>query len=220
LTPPDINEIKNADIDGWWKKQNTKTRWLVDNLACYLIRTADGMSFIRALLPRMLYGDFGQGLLVCDSWMFEFIQRVWQYKLPRVYCFAAAEVELLRQAGIHGSEKSLRNLAARVRGNIGVALAVWNLKREQDRKMPELPGDVDDISAFLLYSILLHRGLSVDLLREILPMISSEKLNAQLLRLEQFGILQYIESQWQINVVAYPAVRDFLGSRDFLLDAF
>ena len=220
LIPPDINEIKNADIDGWWEKQNTKTRWLIDDLACYLIRTADGMSFIRALLPRMLYGDFGQGLLVCDSWMFAFIQRLWQSRLPRVYCFAAAGVELLKQTGIHGTEKSLRKLAVRVRGNFGVALSVWRLKRKQDRKPPELPGDVDDISALLLYSILLHRGLSVDLLREILPMISSEKLNAQLLRLEQFGILKYTEGKWKINVVAYPAVRDFLSSRNFLLDAF
>jgi len=51
-------------------------------------------------------------------------------------------------------------------------------------------------------------------------MFGSEKLNAQLLRLEQFGILQYKEDQWQIDIVAYPAVRDFLSSRDFLMDAF
>jgi len=220
VTPPDINEIMTVDIDSWWKKQHIEGKWLIDDLSRYLVRTAEGLSFIRVLLPHILRGDFGQGLVTCDSWMFEFIQRIWRSRLPRVYCFDAAGVELLKQAGIHASDNSLLKLAARVRGNLGVAKAVWLLEKNKDRKLPALPNDADDLTGFVLYSILLHRSLSVDLLKDILSMFSSEKLNAQLLRLEQFGILQYKEDQWQIDIVAYPAVRDFLSNRDFLMDAF
>jgi len=220
VIPPDINEIMTVDIDSWWKKQHIKGKWLIDDLAVYLVRTADGLSFIRALLSHMLHGDFGQGLITCDSWMFEFIQRIWQSRLPKVYCFDAAGVELLKRAGIRASDNSLRKLAARVRGNLGVAIAVWLLEKNKDRKLPSLPNDANDLTAFVLYSILLHRSLNVDLLKDILSMFSYEKLNAQLLRLEQFGILQYKDDQWQIDIVAYPAVRDFLSSRDFLIDAF
>lgn len=220
LTPPDILKIRAVDINGWWKEQTVKNRWLIDDLARYLVRTADALSFIRILLPQMLNGEFGQGLVVCDSWMFAFIRRIWPLRFSRTYCFAAAGLELLQQAGIHASEYSLRKLAARVRGNVGVALAVWPIEQDKDRKLPELPGEADDITAFVLYSILLHRGLSGHLLHEVLPMVPTDDLNLQLLQLEQYGILHCREGRWQINIDAYLAVRDFLNSRDFWLDAF
>ncbi|KUK50229.1 MAG: Uncharacterized protein XD76_1576 [candidate division TA06 bacterium 32_111] len=220
ITPPDILEIRAVDIDDWWKKQTVKNRWLIDDLTRYLLRTTDGLSFIRTLLPQMLNGEFGQGLVVCDSWMFAFIQRIWPFRFSRVYCFAAAGPELLQQVGIHATEYSLRKLAARVRGNVGVALAVWPIEQDKDRKLPELPGEANDVTAFVLYSILLHRGLSGNLLHEVLPMVPSDDLNLQLLQLEQYGILRCNESQWQINIDAYLAVRDFLSGRDFRLDVF
>jgi hypothetical protein len=51
-------------------------------------------------------------------------------------------------------------------------------------------------------------------------MVPSDDLNLQLLQLEQYGILRCNESQWQINIDAYLAVRDFLSGRDFRLDVF
>ena len=220
LKPPDKGKIKNKNVDGWWKEQKTKGQWFIDDFTRYFIRTADGLSFIRTLLPGMIRGDFGQGLVVCDSWMFVFLQRIWPFISPKIYCFAAAGPELLKQAGIHAPEKDLRKLAAYVRGNAGIALAVWSVEQDKDKKLPELPAGSNDTTAFILYSILLHRGLGSDLLQEILSTISSEELNVKLLQLEQYGILQNIENQWKIDIHAYLAVRDFLSSRDFLLDGF
>jgi hypothetical protein len=220
LTPPDIAKIRNVDIDGWWKEQKIKTNWTIDNLTDYLIRTPYGLSFIRELLPRMLYGKFGKGLVVCDSWMFAFIQRIWPLKYSRVYCFAAAGPELLKQVGIHASDKTLQKLIARVHGNIGIALAIRSIEENDNQKLPELPAETNDITSFILYSVLLHRHLSGNLLQEILAMIPAEELNLQLLQLKQYGILNYNENQWKINIEAYLTVRNFLNERDFLLDIF
>ena len=123
---------------------------MIDNLTRYTIRTTDGLSFIRTLLPGILRGNFGQGLVVCDSWMFAFLQIIWPFKSPKIYCFAAASPELLKQAGIHAPENALRKLAANVRGNTGIALAVWPVEQNKDRKLPELPGEANDITAFIL----------------------------------------------------------------------
>ncbi|MFA5563168.1 MAG: hypothetical protein WDA32_03145 [Candidatus Caldatribacteriota bacterium] len=51
-------------------------------------------------------------------------------------------------------------------------------------------------------------------------MLPAEELNLQLFQLKQYGILNYNEDQWGINVEAYLAVRDFLNNRAFLLDIF
>jgi len=220
LNPPDNIKIRNIDIEGWWKEQKNKKNWLIDDLARYLIRTNYGLSFIRELLPRILHGEFGKGLVVCDSWMFAFIQRIWPLKFSRVYCFAAASPELLKQVGIHAGNKTLQKLTARVHGNIGIALAVRSIEQNENRKLPELPAETNDITSFILYSVLLHRHLSGSQLQEILPMVPAEELNLQLLQLKQYGILNYNEDQWQINIEAYLAVRDFLNNRDFLLDIF
>jgi hypothetical protein len=220
LTPPDIVKIRNVDVDGWWKEQKIKTNWIIDDLTDYLIRTTSGLSFIRELLPKILYGKFGKGLIVCDSWMFAFIQRIWPLKFSRAYCFAAAGPELLKQVGIHASHNRLQKLAARVRGNIGIALTVWSIEQNEDRKLPELPAETNDITAFILYSILLHRHLSSSLLQEILSTLPPEEINLQLLQLKQYGILKFNEDRWEVDIDAYLAVRDFLNNRDFLMDTF
>jgi len=220
LTPPDNTKIRNLDIDGWWKEQKNKNNWLINDLTRYLIRTSYGLSFIRELLPRILFGEFGKGLVVCDSWMFAFIQRIWPLKFSKVYCFAAAGPELLKQVGIHAGNKSLQKLAARVHGNVGIALTVRSIEQNEDRKLPELPGEANDITSFILYSVLMHRHLSSSQLQEILTMLPAEELNLQLFQLKQYGILNYNEDQWGINVEAYLAVRDFLNNRAFLLDIF
>ncbi len=220
LTPPDNVKIRNVDIEGWWKEQKTKDNWLINDLTRYLIRTTYGLSFILELLPRILHGEFGKGLVVCDSWMFAFIQRIWPLKFSKVYCFAAAGPELLKQVGIYAGENTLQKLAARVHGNVGIALTVRSIEQNEDRKLPELPGEANDITSFILYSVLLHRHLSSSQLQEILPMLPAEELNLHLLQLKQYGILNYNENQWEINIEAYLAVRDFLNNRAFLLDIF
>ncbi|PSJ47666.1 hypothetical protein C7H85_02210 [Zobellella endophytica] len=220
LTPPDEAQIRAVDVEAWWRQQQRHGPWLIDDLARYLLRTASGLRFVRALLPRLLHGELGQGLLVCDSWTFAFIQRAWPLRPPRVYCFAPAGPALLRQLGIRATDKPLSRLAARARGNPGLALALWACRLDETQALPELPVEADDTTAFVLFSLLLHRGLGGEGLQQVLPVVAPDQLNVQLLRLEQCGIVLRQDGGWRLRVHAYLAVRDFLAARDYLLDAF
>ncbi len=221
LTPPDTAQVLAVAVDEWWQQQQPRgVPWLIDDLARYLLRSADGLRFIRALLPRLLHGDFGQGLVVCDSWTFAFLGRAWPLGLPRVYCFAPAGPALLRQVGITGTDRQLGQLAGQARGNVGLALALWACRLNEDKPLPELPLEADDGTAFILYSLLLHRGLSGAAMQRVLPVMAPDQLNVQLLRLEQFCIVEREQEHWRLSVYGYPAVRDFLGGRDYLLDDF
>lgn len=221
LTPPDIELIREVQVDKWWQQQRLYSGpWLIDNLARYLLRSTDGLRFIRALLPRLIQGEFGKGLVVCDSWTFAFLQRIWPLDLSRVYCFAPAGQELLRQLGLKGSDRQLGRLAAQARGNVGVALALWACHLDKSRQLPELPIDEEESSAFILFALLLHRGLSGQALQLVLPTMAPDQLNIQLLRLAQFGIIERNKEHWRLSVYGYLAVREFLSSRDYLLDGF
>ena len=221
LTPPDRSQLRAVAVEEWWQQQQPHgVPWLIDDLARYLLRSADGLRFIRVLLPRLLHGDFGQGLVVCDSWTFAFLRRAWPLSLPRVYCFSPAESDLLRQVGIKGSELQLGRLAGQARGNVGMALALWSCRLNEERQLPSLPLEVDEGTAFILYTLLLHRGLSGEELQQVLPVMAPDELNVQLLRLEQFCVVERNKAHWRLSVYGYLAVRDFLGGRDYLLDDF
>ncbi|WP_298718781.1 hypothetical protein [uncultured Oceanisphaera sp.] len=221
LTPPDIDLIREVQVDKWWQQQQLYSGpWLIDNLARYLLRSTEGLRFIRALLPRLLQGEFGRGLVVCDSWAFAFLQRAWPLEPPRVYCFAPAGQALLRQLGLKGSDRQLGRLAARARGNVGVALALWACHLDQNRQLPELPVDEEESVAFVLFALLLHRGLNGEALQQVLPIMAPDQLNIQLFRLAKLGIVERNKEYWRLSVHGYLAVRDFLGSRDYLLDGF
>lgn len=220
LTPPDIHFVRANAVEHWWQQQSCHGPWVIDDLARYLLRSADGLRFIRALLPRLLHGDFGQGLVVCDSWTFAFLRRTWPLTLPRVFCFAPASPALLRQVGIRGSEHKLGQLAARARGNVGMALALWACQSDEHRQLAEPPPDVSDSTAFILFALLLHRGLTREVLQQVLPVIVPDQLDVQLLQLEQLGIVVRKPEHWRLSVYGYLAVREILGSRDYLLDDF
>ncbi|WP_417614522.1 hypothetical protein [Oceanisphaera sp.] len=221
LTPPSMAQIREVSVDEWWQQQELHdSPWLIEDLARFVLRSADGLRFIRVLLPRLLQGDFGQGLIVCDSWAFAFLRSTWPLNLPRVYCFAPAPPDLLRQLGIKGPNRQLERLAGEARGNVGMALALWACKNSTEQLQPSLPVEADDNTAFILYALLLHRGLSGKRLQEVLSSIAADELNVQLLRLEQFGILEREGEFWRLNVLGYLLARDFLAGRDYLLDGF
>ncbi|MFC7158772.1 hypothetical protein [Pseudidiomarina halophila] len=171
LTPPTVEQLETADTDVWWQAQECE-RWLLDEFSSFWLRTTDHMQFMRALLPRLLRGELGSGVVVIDSWTFAFLKRAWPLSLPHCYCFAAATPELLKQSGIVGSEKRLKNLAARSRGNLGVALALWAIQQDEQRSLPHLPSEAGDATAFILYSLLLHHGLRGEDLQRVLPMLA------------------------------------------------
>ena len=221
VTPPSITQIRDVALDEWWQQQELHgAAWLIDDLARFLLRSADGLRFIRVFLPRLLQGDFGQGLIVCDSWAFAFLRRTWPLNLPRVYCFAPVETGLLRQLGMKGRDRQLARLAKEARGNVGLALALWSCQVNKDQQPATLPLEADDNTAFILYALLLHRGLNGKRLQKVLSSMAPDELNVQLLRLEQFGIVERNQQDWQLSVQGYLTTRAFLAGRDYLLDDF
>lgn len=220
LEPPSIEQLGQTNTDEWWQPQQSD-RWLIDEFSSFWLRTTEHMQFMRALLPRLLRGELGKGVVVIDSWTFAFLQRAWPLSLPHCYCFAAATPELLKDSGVIASDKRLRKLTARARGNLGVALALWAVEQDEERSFPRLPSEADNGTAFILYSLLLHHGLRGEHLQQVLPMLASDQLDVQLLRLQQNGVIELDDGKvWRINVYAYIEVREFLAARGFWLDGF
>lgn len=221
ITPPSVTQLTQTDTEQWWQQQEVDdTPWLLDEFSSFWLRTTEHLRFVRALLPRLLRGELGQGVVVIDSWTYAFLQRAWPLSLPHCYCFAAATPELLRQVGIAGSDKQLRKLAAQARGNLGLALALWAVAQNDEKRSPSLPSEADDSTAFILYSLLLHHGLQGEHLQWVLPMLAPDQLDVQLLRLQQHGVVDYDDSVWRVTAYAYRDVRDFLSGRGYWLDAF
>ncbi|SEQ39570.1 hypothetical protein SAMN05421693_12813 [Ectothiorhodospira magna] len=93
---------------------------------------------------------------------------------------------------------------------------VWVVR---DVEPPALPADTDEDVAFVLHALLLHRGLTTDLLALLLP-IPRARVASQLLRLQVLGLLVREDERWQVAPLAYPVVREFLRDRSYLIDAF
>lgn len=88
-----------------------------------------------------------------------------------------------------------------------------------DVETPSLPAESDEDVAFLLHALLLHRGLTIDLLALLLP-VPRARIASQFLRLQAMGLLVRRGECWQIAPLAYSTVREFLRARSYLIDAF
>ncbi|WP_346351992.1 hypothetical protein N2M06_06605 [Oceanimonas sp. AH20CE76] len=219
LQPPTITQLVSADVEAWWQSQQVRGPWLIDDISRYFLRTATGMRFLRCLLMQLVQGAFGTGLVVCNSWTYRFITQGFDPGLSAVYCFAPATPGLLRELGIKGAERQLTRLAARARGNAGVALALWKAELEQP-PLPHIPASMHDNEGFVLYALLLHGGLNEAALQQVLPMLAPEQLAASLLRMLAAGLVAREQTRWHISPVAYGEVREFLAGRDHCLDEF
>jgi hypothetical protein len=141
----------------------------------------------------------------------------------------------------------LQLLAAFSRGNLGVALAGWrfSLRTEpddvlsenidkEDRQfsqetiwvtpwdqlnIPDLPGNAGHHEAFVLQSLLLHNGLSLELLQQLLP-LSPNLVTETLIRLKEVNLTEQRGETWRVTSLGYPVVREFLQSSGYLVDQF
>ena len=142
----------------------------------------------------------------------------------------------------------LERLAAFSRGIPGVAYAVWrySLRLAQDEdieqkvkkatadyelhetiwvepwsrlNLPSLPGlDPRGRDMFVLHTLLLHDGLSSQLLTQILPFPESQT-RGSLQLLKVAGVVALDGDRWRVTAAAYPAVRRFLQGEGYLVDA-
>ncbi len=140
----------------------------------------------------------------------------------------------------------LKDLAAYSRGIPGVALSLWRrcLKGQPDTiqaqqqenadspqrvsiwvqsltgmEHPSIPQGSDRSHAFILHGLLLHNGLTEDLLARILS-LPAEEIEPVLCELEMAGLIGIDDGIWRVSPAGYPVVREFLRTRGFLTDDF
>lgn len=141
----------------------------------------------------------------------------------------------------------LQLLAAHSRGILGIAWAIWraSLRTEpgqvlageaegEAREMshrtiwiapwnqldhPSLPAGAGRNEAFVLHALLLHNGLPLQVVQQLLP-LSPSQIVETLFRLEEAGLVAQYDEVWQVTPPGYPAVRQFLHSNGYLVDQF
>ncbi|EXI78311.1 MAG: hypothetical protein AW10_03155 [Candidatus Accumulibacter appositus] len=84
---------------------------------------------------------------------------------------------------------------------------------------PPLPAEKGEGMAFILHALLLHNGLPVSVLPELLPQ-PEHRIASHLLQLQALGVVDLAGGRWQISASAYSVVREFLRRRGFLRDEF
>ncbi len=151
------------------------------------------------------------------------------------------------EQGAEVDTKFLQELAARSRGIPGVAWAIWrhSLRSGQEEgnqqkapeepngsgrrtiwvrpwsrlQLPAVPERQDRTRLlFVLHALLLHQGLPAQVLPEMVPLAPTEIVETLHL-LKAAGLVQAEEGFWRVTPLGYPAVRTYLRSEGFLIDA-
>ncbi len=83
--------------------------------------------------------------------------------------------------------------------------------------LPTIPTWIERQEEFVLDSLLLHGGLDAASLAQILSVPTSQ-VNRWLLRLQHAGLIRLDQDEWNVECLAYPAVREHLGGEGFQTD--
>ena len=85
-------------------------------------------------------------------------------------------------------------------------------------RLPAIPAFSDRKLLLLLHVLLLHNGLPVSLLPELLPFCQVDVVSG-LQRLRIAGVLEENGDRWRVTALSYPGVRQFLESEGYLIDS-
>jgi hypothetical protein len=83
---------------------------------------------------------------------------------------------------------------------------IWVLPWES-LPFPSIPDGVTNVHILVLHTLLLHRGLSLAVLSELLPYPSSKMIHALLALKEAALVEQSQDDVWYISATGYPIVR-------------
>jgi len=278
IEPPayhDILEAGEAWLAGW---PSDARCWLLPRLEHCWLRHPAGLALVRELLDRALAGRLGHGVIGCDSWAWAYLRYVAPLPGRSPLALQAFDGERLAAlfhglVAAHGAgpvrfrnaesgklvfavdgddegggTAELQYLAARCRGNAGLAREVWRARLRAEPETddgaagddakpagdddaatiwvaapaeePPLAADVDEELALVLHALLQHNGLPGALLTELLP-LPKFRVQAILHRLAGAGVVASAESgHWYVTAAGYAAARDLLKAQGFLLDDF
>ncbi len=138
----------------------------------------------------------------------------------------------------------IKSLAARARGNLGVALALWcsglrtrdpqskqsepsaAMSRQvywvvapSERESAMLSEKLRQSHRFILHAILLHGGLPPSLLFTLLP-LSPEDITRGVSELKRAGLIHEQQGILKVALTEYPEIRQNLVDEGFLVDAY
>jgi hypothetical protein len=162
-----------------------------------------------------------------------------------------SEKEKATSQGNHKNRRSeeelstfLMDVAARSRGNPGVAWALWQhslrMAPANEQKQDEYQTDAYDLTIwvapwhqlklptlgvqpprselFILHVLLLHNSLTTQHIIQLLPLTAFEVMRV-LDQMANAGLLENFKDKWHIAPLGYPAVREALEQEGFLIDA-
>lgn len=101
-------------------------------------------------------------------------------------------------------------------GDSSGATTIWVSPWERVNR-PSLPKLRRREQAFVLHALLLHGGLSADLLLQVLP-LSGYDIVQTLLALQAAGFVSNEADVWQVTPLAYPEARRILRAEGYLVD--
>lgn len=202
--------------------------WLMPQLAHTFLRQTNGLRWTREFFAQALSGDVGKGIIICDSWAWAFLEKVWPVPISQQWTLQGLDADALEHIGFTRGKERRQALAALSRGNPGIAAAYSNrYSQDKDKafETPLLPQSADDATAFICYALLIHNGLTTQQLCQVLPIVSLNQVQIQLQVLQQQSLLEKQTGDdngvtWYVSARGYPVVRDFLAARGFWLDAF
>lgn len=166
----------------------------------------------------------------------------WVFRLPDGALVLPSSTGETENEGVKIAD-FLGKVASYSRGIPGVAWAVWRHsirlapapKKEEEAapseefhtmwvspweylNLPRVPEENQGRFALILHTLLLHRGVSNQLLPELLPGLAAQ-LGQDLQRLRAAGLVEIDQKVWRVSALGYPAVRQFLQSEEYLMDA-
>jgi hypothetical protein len=137
-------------------------------------------------------------------------------------------------------------IAATSRGIPGVALPIWReclcegdagtqskeqtlnpghnamrirVRAPEDLDLPLLPSGASTREAIILHTILLHAGLPISILAQIVPFTVTDTISL-LSKLGEAALIYESDGIWSVNPLAYSHLRSFIRAESFLIDAF
>lgn len=82
LTGPTPGQIFD-DADDWSPQRPEEAGgWVLPHMERLYLRHQNGLGLVRRFLNRAIVGEWGRGVLCCDSWAWAYLRHVWQGRQP------------------------------------------------------------------------------------------------------------------------------------------
>lgn len=107
---------------------------------------------------------------------------------------------------------------ALVENQVDLRRTIWVTPWDQLKK-PAVPGVSRHDEAVVLHTLLLHNGLTLELMRQILPLLPT-RVTETVAHLQEAGLVAQDGAAWRVTPLGYPPARQFLQDVGYLVDQF